>query len=45
MRSPELTGNASVAARIVGCLIDSARQARVSDVRIGLGYTAVQLAA
>lgn len=44
MRSPERTSGASVAARIVSCLLDPAREARVSDVRIGLGYTAVMLA-
>ena len=44
MRSREQTGNPGVAARIVRCLIASARETRVSDVRIGLGYTAVRLA-
>jgi len=33
-----------VATRIVSSLIDSARRVLVSDVRIGLGYTAVMLA-
>ncbi|HUT77904.1 MAG TPA: DUF364 domain-containing protein, partial [Polyangia bacterium] len=33
----------SVATRIVSCLIGPAGEARVSDVRIGLGYTAVSL--
>jgi hypothetical protein len=44
MRPPEQTSNPSVAARIVTYLLDWAREARVSDVRIGLGYTAVMLA-
>jgi len=44
MPSPDQTGGATVATRIVRGLIDSAREARVSDVRIGLGYTAVRLA-
>jgi len=44
MRSLEQTSNASVAARIVTCLLDLARGTRVSEVRIGLGYTAVMLA-
>lgn len=44
MQSIEQTSHTSLAARIVTCLIDSARETRVSDVRIGLGYTAVVLA-
>lgn len=44
MQSLEQRSKVSVAARIVACLIDSARETRVSDVRIGLGYTAVRLA-
>jgi hypothetical protein len=44
MRSPEPAGGASIAARIVGCLAAPAREVTVSDVRIGLGYTAVRLA-
>lgn len=44
MRSLEQTSNTSVAARIVTCLLDAAMETRVSDVRIGLGYTAVKLA-
>lgn len=35
--------HASVAARVVVALSDRARAARVADVRIGLGYTAVRL--
>lgn len=44
MRSREQMRQTSVAARIVTCLGDAAGNARVSDVRIGLGYTAVMLA-
>jgi uncharacterized protein len=36
--------NDFVSRRIVSCLIDSAKEIRVADVRIGLGYTAVALA-
>jgi len=43
MRSPEQARGAGIAARIVDCLIGAAREASVSDVRIGLGYTAVML--
>ncbi len=32
-----------VAKRIVSCLLEAASRARVFDVRIGLGYTAVML--
>jgi uncharacterized protein (DUF4213/DUF364 family) len=35
--------NVGVAARIVACLLDAAREVQVADVRIGLGYTAVML--
>jgi tRNA-Thr(GGU) m(6)t(6)A37 methyltransferase TsaA len=38
------TSRTSIAARIVNHLLDAARDVRVSDVRIGLGYTAVSLA-
>ena len=44
MPSTDQTDAATIAARIVRGLIDPAREARVSDVRIGLGYTAVMLA-
>ena len=44
MPFPEPPGGGSVAARIVSGLTGSAREARVSDVRVGLGYTAVRLA-
>ncbi|MBN1946902.1 MAG: DUF364 domain-containing protein [Bradymonadales bacterium] len=43
MQPPEETTDAGLAARIVPCLIDLAREVRVRDVRIGLGYTAVML--
>jgi len=36
-------GASTLAARIVDCLLDRARETSVSDVRIGLGYTAVML--
>lgn len=41
---PEHMCNTSIATRVVRCLLDGARNTRVSDVRIGLGYTAVRLA-
>jgi uncharacterized protein (DUF4213/DUF364 family) len=41
---PEDADHGGIPARIVRCLSSSARDARVSDVRIGLGYTAVRLA-
>jgi uncharacterized protein (DUF4213/DUF364 family) len=44
MRLPEQAGGTSVAARIVSCLHDAARETSVAEVRIGLGYTAVMLA-
>ena len=44
MRPLEQTSKPSVAARLVTCLLDLARETRVSDVRIGLGYTAVMVA-
>jgi uncharacterized protein (DUF4213/DUF364 family) len=44
MRSVEGSGRASIAARTITHLLASARAARVADVRIGLGYTAVMLA-
>jgi uncharacterized protein (DUF4213/DUF364 family) len=40
----EQPSDTPIAARIVTCLLDSAREVRVADVRIGLGYTAVRLA-
>ena len=43
MKSPDTEGGGSVAARIVESLMDEAGRARVADVRIGLGYTAVML--
>jgi uncharacterized protein (DUF4213/DUF364 family) len=44
MRPLEPATGSSLAARIVRRLLDSAMDSRVSDVRIGLGYTAVVLA-
>jgi len=44
MSLAERTTTTHVAARIVGLLIEEARETGVSDVRIGLGYTAVVLA-
>ena len=44
MRSIEESERAGIAARITTHLFASARKARVADVRIGLGYTAVMLA-
>lgn len=44
MNSSEHTDNPSVAAGLVSHLLDAAMETRVSDVRIGLGYTAVMLA-
>jgi uncharacterized protein (DUF4213/DUF364 family) len=44
MSLPERTSTTHVAARIVGLLLDEAREVGVADVRIGLGYTAVMLA-
>jgi uncharacterized protein (DUF4213/DUF364 family) len=44
MNLPDRTSQATVAARIVSLLLDEAREIEVSDVRIGLGYTAVMLA-
>jgi hypothetical protein len=44
MSLPERTSETNVAARIVGLLLDEAREVGVADVRIGLGYTAVMLA-
>jgi uncharacterized protein len=43
-RSPDHAGGAGTATRIVSCLLGAAREASVSDVRIGLGYIAVALA-
>ena len=43
MRVLERSNSAGVAARIVTRLLDSARATLVSDVRIGLGYTAVMV--
>lgn len=43
MPSRDRTGGTGVAARIVSSLRDEARGVLVSDVRIGLGYTAVVL--
>jgi len=43
MSLPERTSKTHVAARIVGLLVDEAREVGVADVRIGLGYTAVAL--
>jgi uncharacterized protein (DUF4213/DUF364 family) len=44
MRSVEGSEPAGIAARTITHLLASAREARVADVRIGLGYTAVMLA-
>jgi uncharacterized protein (DUF4213/DUF364 family) len=44
MRSIEGSGRPGIAARLITQLEPSAREARVADVRIGLGYTAVMLA-
>jgi uncharacterized protein (DUF4213/DUF364 family) len=44
MGSREGTKGSGVAARIVSHLLDPARETRVAEVRIGLGYTAVMLA-
>ena len=44
MRSVEGSERAGITARIMTHLLASAREARVADVRIGLGYTAVMLA-
>jgi uncharacterized protein (DUF4213/DUF364 family) len=44
MRRREQTTHPGIAVRLVAVLLDSAREIRVSDVRIGLGYTAVMLA-
>jgi uncharacterized protein (DUF4213/DUF364 family) len=41
---PEDLDRDATAARLVRCLSGAARDARVSDVRVGLGYTAVRLA-
>lgn len=43
MVPPEVKDGASVASRIVTSLLGAAASARVADVRIGLGYTAVLL--
>jgi uncharacterized protein (DUF4213/DUF364 family) len=43
MQPPEQTGNSGVAGRIVRRLLDPARESHISDVRVGLGYTAVML--
>lgn len=43
MRLTESTKQVTVASRIVASLSIAARKARVADVRIGLGYTAVML--
>jgi hypothetical protein len=42
--SRDPTSRATIAARIVGRLLDLARETSVSDVRSGLGYTALRLA-
>jgi len=39
----ERTPRTDLAARLVGALLEPAGEARVADVRIGLGYTAVRL--
>lgn len=44
MSLPDRTSQTTVADRIVTLLLDEAREIGVSDVRIGLGYTAVMLA-
>jgi uncharacterized protein (DUF4213/DUF364 family) len=44
MEAREPMSGSAVATRIVAHLLDAARECRVSEVRIGLGYTAVALA-
>jgi uncharacterized protein (DUF4213/DUF364 family) len=44
MQASEQATRSSVAARIVDRLAEPAKKVRVLDVRVGLGYTAVQLA-
>ncbi|MBN2491943.1 MAG: DUF364 domain-containing protein [Planctomycetes bacterium] len=44
MPSPEPAGRPRIAGRIVRCLSGAAREVRVREVRIGLGYTACMLA-
>ena len=43
MQALESTGHETIAQRLEALLADAARDARVEDVRIGLGYTAVVL--